>query len=289
MNKLQGRVHFGGALEWPRHERRQQIGERAAQADVSLIPRVTISGDEDLEWAVRLALGMPAPGEGAAEANRFGRVPQHAFSFSMGPDGVEKFVSTPELHSENSIGSDPLPAGQVWALSPGGADENPGLFRIEVTEGPGSGIKILNQSPPGPLKESVRCAEQNLYARAKQLVGDRYPRAHEFTIQFRAFDACKSASATGIPILLAMSSALVERNLEGGLVIVGGLNLGGSVEPIYNAVSIIELAADKGAQRILMPVAVRKQLFDLPDDLATKVTVVYYADARDALLKALSE
>ena len=84
------------------------------------------------------------------------------------------------------------------------------------------------------------CAEQNLYARSKELVGDRDPRAHEFTIQFRAFDACKSAAATGVPILLAMSSALVERSLEGGLVIVGGLNLGGSVEPIYNAVSIIE-------------------------------------------------
>ena len=41
-----------------------------------------------------------------------------------------------------------------------------------------------------------------------------------------------------LPILLAMSSALVERSLEGGLVIVGGLNLGGSVEPIYNAVGI---------------------------------------------------
>jgi len=86
-----------------------------------------------------------------------------------------------------------------------------------------------------------------------------------------------------------MSSALVERSLEGGLVIVGGLNLGGSVEPIYNAVSIIELAADKGAQKVLMPVSARKQLFDLPDDLATKVAVVYYGDAKDALLKALSE
>jgi len=40
------------------------------------------------------------------------------FSFTMCPM-VEQFVSTPELHSENSIGSDPLPAGQVWALSPG--------------------------------------------------------------------------------------------------------------------------------------------------------------------------
>jgi predicted ATP-dependent Lon-type protease len=76
------------------------------------------------------------------------------FSFTMCPEGIEQFVSTPELHNENSIGSDPLPAGQVWALSPGGTDENPGLFRIEVSEGPGSGLKILNQSPPGPVKST---------------------------------------------------------------------------------------------------------------------------------------
>src|SRR6266403_5787578 len=77
-------------------------------------------------------------------------------------------------------------------------------------------------------QESGSCRlEQNLYARSKELVGDRDPRAHEFTIQFRAFDACKSAAATGVPILLAMSSALVERSLEGGIVIVGGLNLVG--------------------------------------------------------------
>ena len=38
-------------------------------------------------------------------------------------------------------------------------------------------MKILNQPAPPPFKESVRCAEQNLYARAKELVGDRDPRS----------------------------------------------------------------------------------------------------------------
>ena len=46
----------------------------------------------------------------------------------MGQDGVEKFVVTPELQSEDSIGGDPLPAGQVWAISPGGQDEGAGLY-----------------------------------------------------------------------------------------------------------------------------------------------------------------
>lgn len=172
----------------------------------------------------------------------------------MGADGVEQFVATPELQSEDSIGDDPLPPGQVWALSPGGLDEHPGLLRVDVTEGPGSGVKILNQPPPAPFRESVRCAEQNLYTRAKALVGDRDPRAHEFSVQMRAFDASKSGTAAGVGTLLALCSALLEKSLKGGLIVAGGLNLGGSIEPIYNAVTLVEAAADKDAKMILPPV-----------------------------------
>ncbi len=207
----------------------------------------------------------------------------------MGIDGVERFVATPELQSEDSIGDDPLPPGQVWVLSPGGSEEHPGLFRLDATQGPGSGVRILNQPPPASFRESVRCAEQNLYARAKELVGDRDPRAHEFSVQLRAFDSSKSGAATGVGALLALCSALLEKSLKGGLVVVGGLNLGGSIEPIYNAVGIVEAAADKGAKTILLPVTARKQLVELDDDIATRVTAVFYSDARDALFKALME
>ncbi len=287
VNKLQGRIRFGAALSG----RDTTAVQKTMSGLLKLMfpdPESDIP-DDAIEWAARLALECRRRVKEQQKRVVAAEFRNTHFSYVLGTDGIEQFVSTPELHNENSIGGDPLPTGQVWALSPGSSDENPGLFRIEVTEGPGSGLKVLNQSPPGPLKESVRCAEQNLYARARELVGDRDPRAHEFTLQFRAFDACKSAAATGVPILLALSSALLGRSLEGGLVVVGGLNLGGSIEPIYNAVSIVELAADKGARKILMPVSSRKQLFDLPDDLATKLTVVYYADARDALLKALIE
>lgn len=46
------------------------------------------------------------------------------FSYAMGEDGVEKFVSTPELHSDEAIELGPLPArpGQVWGISPGGPE-----------------------------------------------------------------------------------------------------------------------------------------------------------------------
>ena len=50
-----------------------------------------------------------------------------------------------------------------------------------------------------------------------------------------------------------------------------------------------ELAVEKGASIVLMPVSARKQLFELSDDLATKVTVVFYNDAREAFIKAMAD
>jgi ATP-dependent Lon protease len=38
-----------------------------------------------------------------------------------------------------------------------------------------------------------------------------------------------------------------------------------------------------------MPVTTRKQLADLNDDVATKVTIIYYGEVKDALVKALME
>lgn len=79
----------------------------------------------------------------------------------------------------------------------------------------------------------------------------------------------------------AFGLGLLEKNLKGGMVVVGGLNLGGSIETIFNPVAVV--AADKGARVILMPIATRRQLVDLPDDVATRVVISYYLDAKDAL------
>ncbi|MDP9363648.1 MAG: hypothetical protein M3Q10_05385 [Chloroflexota bacterium] len=46
---------------------------------------------------------------------------------------------------------------------------------------------------------------------------------------------------------------------------------------------------EKGAETLLIPVSARRQLIDLSDEMATKISVLYYADAREALLKALAD
>ena len=126
----------------------------------------------------------------------------------------------------------------------------------------GAGAEVINVPAPGPFRESVRNAEQNLISRSQELGGDRDPRQHEFSIQLRACDGSRSGSD------------------------VGAVNPGGSLDPVYNAVSVAELAVEKGAQVLLIPVSARRQLIDLSDDMATRVAILFYADA---LLKALDD
>jgi len=287
VSQLQNRVYFGGALSGR--------DTNAVNKTVSgLLKLIYPSGDaavsdEDLEWAVRIAMEVRRRVKEQQKRVGAAEFRNTHFSYIMGADGVEKFVSTPELQSDSSIGGDPLEPGQVWSISPGGGEENSGLYRIEVNEGPGTGVKVLNKPIPPAFRESIGFAEQNLYARSVQLVGDKDPRQHEFTVQLRAFDAARSGSKLGVASLVALCTSLLKRSVRGGLIIVGEINLGGSIEPVHNAVTIAEIAVEKGATSLLMPVACRRQLVDLSDDMATKIDIQFYSDAKDALLKAMAE
>jgi len=102
----------------------------------------------------------------------------------MGVEGIEQFVATPEAHSDQAIESDPLPPGQVWTISPGGNGLAPSF------------------------RESVRYGEQNLYTQAKELVGDRDPRAHEFSLQLRSIDADTTGHGLGLGPHRVLSAGL---------------------------------------------------------------------------------
>ena len=125
---MQGRVHLGGALSG-----RDTTGvQKTVSGLIKLVspdPDVPVS-DDVLEWALRLALECRRRVKEQQKRIGSAEFRNTQFSYSMGDEGVEKFVATPELYSENSIGSDPLPPGQIWAISSGGNDEPRGLPQV---------------------------------------------------------------------------------------------------------------------------------------------------------------
>ena len=282
---LQNRVFWGGAMSG----RDVEAANKTVSGLVKLLfpgPAMAV-GDEDLEWIARLALESRRRVKEQQKRCLKAEFRDTHFSFTLGVDGAEQFVATPELQSDEAVSADPLPAGQVWAIGPGTEGSGPGLHRIEVATGPGSGTKILNHPVPPPFRQSVRIGEQNLYAGAAELVGHHDPRAHEYAIQLRPFDADRSGAGLGLAALAAMTGALLDRRTRGGAIVAGALNLGGSLERVADPVAIAELAADKQASVLLMPVGARRELANLPDDVWTKLNIEFYRDGPDAVFKVL--
>jgi ATP-dependent Lon protease len=286
-NILDGRIHFGGALSGRDIE--------AVRKTVSGLAKLMFPNpsepipDADLEWIVRLALESRRRVKEQQRRVFKSEFRNTHFSYTLGADGVETFVATPELQSEEAIESDPLPPGQVWAVASGSAETGPGLYRIEISHQPGSGVRILNQPPSPTFRESVKVGEQVLFGQARSLVGDRDPREQEFTVQLRAIDSDKAGAGLGVAVVVALCGSLLGRNSRGGTIVIGSATLGGSIELVRNAAQIAELAIEKRAQTILMPVSARRQLNDLADDMWTKINIEFYRDVPDAVFKALEE
>src|SRR5207237_7282513 len=147
---------FGGALSG----RDQNAVNKTVSGLLKLIhpsPEEKVP-DEDLEWAVRLGLECRRRVKEQQKKIGSAEFRNTQFSYTIGNDGVEKFVVTPELQSEDHVGSEPLPPGQVWGIGPGGQEEGAGLYRIEVREATGSGVRILNRTAPTAVYASVEYA-----------------------------------------------------------------------------------------------------------------------------------
>jgi ATP-dependent Lon protease len=139
VSSLQGRVRWGGALSG-----RDLNGvNKTVSGLLKLLYPDAGRRMSDEDAGVGRALGAGSASRVKEQQKRIGAAEfrNTHFSYTMGAEGIEKFVSTPELQSQGGIGDEPLECGQIWTLSPGGQDEHPGLFRLEVTEGPGSGVK----------------------------------------------------------------------------------------------------------------------------------------------------
>ena len=75
-------------------------------------------------------------------------------------------------------------------------------------------------------------------------------------------DNDRSGAGLGLPVLVALAGIRLERHTRGSTILVGSLNLGGSVEMIPNPIAIAELAIKKQAKILLMPVSARRGLND---------------------------
>ena len=155
---MQKRVHLGAALSG----RDIEAVNKTVSGLVKLRfpdPEIPVPDDE-LEAIVRLALEARRRVKEQQKRCLKSEFRNTHFSYTLGTEGVEQFVATPELHSDEAIESDPLPPGQVWCISPGSTEAGPGLTGSRSQTAPAMVCESLIHRHRPALKKVLKSASR---------------------------------------------------------------------------------------------------------------------------------
>lgn len=209
-----------------------------------------------------------------------------SFSYIDGADGTERTVAVPEQGGKGMISQDPLPPGSVYTAA-ADSDSKVGLFRLEVNITPGTG-KI--RTPTGlekGLKESLNRAVSYLQA-VKDKLGIT-PLLAQKDIYAEAVDLSGSRieCACGVAFFIAIMSALQNRRVQAGTIVMGDLTVQGNLKGVPSITEPLHVALENGGVRALVPISNKSQFGALPEETVEKLDVIFYGDVDRAVLKAI--
>ena len=209
-----------------------------------------------------------------------------SFSYIDLEDDAERSVGVPEQGGAGVISQDPLPPGTVYTVAVD-SEAKVALFRLEVTLTAGTGKLRTPTGLEKSLKESLNrafsylqsvkdklgltqmLAQKDIYAEAVDLSGGRID------------------CPCGVAFFAAIISAIRNRHVQAGTVILGDLTIQGNIKAPASITEALQLALESGAVRALVPVSNKTQFAGLPEDVIERLDVVFYGDVDRAVLKTL--
>ncbi|MBX7203695.1 MAG: protease Lon-related BREX system protein BrxL [Bacteroidia bacterium] len=210
------------------------------------------------------------------------------FSYIDLEDNEEHFVCVPESGGKSLIPEGDLPAGTVYAIGKNADSGHKGLFRLDIQRMPGNG-KISDTGFGGgtaikeELKEAVNYVRSNLN-RITQTA-----KFSDFEFHLKATDLNGIGNTKGLELAMFLSivSSIAERPLIPQLAILGSMSIGGAIIGSDNLGEYLQVSADSGAKKVLIPAVDMAQLAKVPSDLISKFSLVVYSDPVDAAFKAM--
>jgi ATP-dependent Lon protease len=209
-----------------------------------------------------------------------------SFSYIDEADGREVTVGVPEQGGEGAISPDALAPGAVYTATDDG-QSRVSLFRIEVTAAPGSGKLRTPAGMARGLRESLNRAWTHLQSAKERMGLTQVIAAKDFAAEAVDLSGGGADAECGIAFFVAIMSAIQNRSVEGGTVILGDLTIQGNIKAPASIAEPLQVAFGNGALRALVPVASKKQVALLPEEVVEKVDIVFYGDVERAVVKGL--
>ena len=209
------------------------------------------------------------------------------FSYIDLETNEEILVRVKEQGGDSLIPEDPLNPGSLHTVARGASDHL-GLYRLETQVSAGTGqLKLSGLGSSMAAKESVKVGFDYFRANVSQIQASVKVGDHDYHLHVVEAHNTGPSAALTLAAYVALCSALIGKAIEPQMVVLGSMSLGGNIVPVENLAGSLQVAADAGAKRLLLPMASVGDIPTIPGELFAKFQTSFYADPRDAVFKAL--
>jgi ATP-dependent Lon protease len=209
------------------------------------------------------------------------------FSYIDNETMEESFVAVPEQGGNKLIPEGPMNPGHLHIIAPASSGKQ-ALYRLELQVLPGTGkLALSGFGSNTKVKESLRVAFDSFKANATTVSAGLKVNQSDYHMHLVDYYNAGPSEAFALAGFVSLCSGALGKALQGQLVLLGNMSLGGNVEQARSLAESLQIAFDNGGKRLLMPMSSVSDIPSVPGELFARFQVSFYADPVDAAFKAL--
>lgn len=199
----------------------------------------------------------------------------------------EKFISVPESGGGKLIPEGMLKAGHTYFIGRGNSGMI-GTYNIEVESPNGHGkFSISGVGTDRESKEALNTAYNYFKANKKNISASIQTDGVDYLLHIEDLQGVGASKDISLASYVAMCSSALKKPMQGSLVILGSMSIGGTIGKVEELANTLQVCFDSGAKKILLPMSSASDISQVPSDLFSKFNISFYNDPEDAVFKAL--
>lgn len=199
----------------------------------------------------------------------------------------EKFVSVPECGGGKLIPEGLLKAGHTYFIGRGTSGMI-GTYKIEVESPLGRGnFTTSGVGSDRETKEALKTAFNYFRANKKNISASIEIETLDYLLHIQDLQGVGSSKEVSLASYVAMCSSALKKPIQGSLVILGSMSIGGTIGKVDELSNTLQVCFDSGAKKVLLPMSSAGDIQSVPSDLFSKFNISFYNDPEEAVYKAL--
>lgn len=209
------------------------------------------------------------------------------FSYFDIDDMEEHYVSIPEQGGGKLIPEKNDKPGCVYTVGKSKKGMI-GCFKLETQEMPGNGKLTLTGLGTGSeIKQGPNTAFNYLKAKSDGLFRQISTTTKDYIISYQDLQGMGMTSELALTTLIAICSVALNKPPIDGLVVLGDMTIGGTIQNVEDIANVLQVCLDSGAKKVLLPFTSAMELGKVPSDLVSALNFDFYQTPEKAVPKAL--